>query len=104
METTIGILGTGRMGVRLAQMFAHTGQRVILGSRDLDRAQRIATGLELETLTAGSYDAAAKADVVLPAMFLRDGLLEILEPLQHHFDNKVYIDISKPLHKQGEHT
>lgn len=96
METTIGILGTGRMGVRLAQMFAHTGQRVILGSRDLDRAQRIATGLELETLTAGSYDAAAKADVILPAMFLRDGLLEILEPLQHHFDNKVYIDISNP--------
>lgn len=93
METTIGILGTGRMGVRLAQMFARTGQRVILGSRDVDRAQRIATGLELETLTAGSYEAATEADV-LPAMFLRDGLLEILEPLQHHFDNKVYLDIS----------
>jgi NADPH-dependent F420 reductase len=96
METTIGILGTGRMGVRLAQMFARTGQRVILGSRDVDRAQRIATGLELETLTAGSYEAAAEADVILPAMFLRDGLLEILEPLQHHFDHKVYIDISNP--------
>lgn len=96
METTIGILGTGRMGVRLAQMFARTGQRVILGSRDVDRAQRIATGLELETLTAGSYEAAAAADVILPAMFLRDGLLEILEALQHHFDHKVYIDISNP--------
>lgn len=96
METTIGILGTGRMGVRLAQMFARTGQRVILGSRDVDRAQRIATGLELETLTAGSYEAAAAADVILPAMFLRDGLLEILEPLQHHFDHKVYLDISNP--------
>ncbi len=29
MNTTIGILGTGRMGVRLAQMFARTGQRSI---------------------------------------------------------------------------
>jgi predicted dinucleotide-binding enzyme len=89
MATTIGILGTGRMGVRLAQMFARTGQRVILGSRDIDRAHRIATGLALETLTAGSYEAAAGADVILPAMFLRDGLLETLEPLRHYFDNKV---------------
>ncbi len=96
MATTIGILGTGRMGVRLAQMFARTGQRVILGSRDLDRAHRIATGLALETLTAGSYEAAANADVILPAMFLRDGLLETLELFRHHFDNKVYIDIANP--------
>jgi NADPH-dependent F420 reductase len=96
METTIGILGTGRMGVRLAQMFARTGQRVILGSRDLDRAHRIVTGLALETLTAGGYEAAANADVILPAIFLRDGLLETLEPFRHHFDNKVYVDISNP--------
>lgn len=35
METAIGILGTGRMSVRLGQMSAHTGQQVILGSRNL---------------------------------------------------------------------
>jgi hypothetical protein len=84
------------MGVRLAQMFARTGQPVILGSRNVDRAARIAAGLELSTLTPGSYEDAANADVVLPAMFLRDGLLEILEPLRHYFDDKVYIDISNP--------
>jgi heterodisulfide reductase subunit A-like polyferredoxin len=32
MMTTIGILGTGRMGVRLARMFAENGQTVILGT------------------------------------------------------------------------
>jgi hypothetical protein len=96
MNMTIGILGTGRMGVRLAQMFSRAGQTVILGSRKIDRAARIAAGLELPTLTPGSYEAAANADVVLPAMFLRDGLLEILEPLRHHFDDKVYLDISNP--------
>lgn len=37
MKTPIGILGTDRMRVRLAQMFAHAGQRVILGSRDIRR-------------------------------------------------------------------
>jgi 8-hydroxy-5-deazaflavin:NADPH oxidoreductase len=94
--TTVGILGTGRMGVRLAQMFARTGQRVILGSRDINRAKRIAAGIGLTTLIAGSYEDAASVDVILPAMFLRDGMLEILEPLRHFFDNKVYIDISNP--------
>lgn len=94
--TTIGILGTGRMGVRLAQMFAQAGQQVILGSRNVSRANQIATGLGVATLIAGSYEEAAQANVVLPAMFLRDGMLEILEPLRNHFDNKVYIDISNP--------
>lgn len=94
--TTIGILGTGRMGVRLARMFAQAGQQVILGSRDIKRANNIVAGLELVTLTAGSYEDAAQADFILPAMFLRDGMLEILEPLRNHFDGKVYIDISNP--------
>lgn len=94
--TTIGILGTGRMGVRLAQMFAQAGQQVILGSRNIDRAEQIVAGLGLAALKAGNYEDAAAGDVLLPAMFLRDGMLDTLEPLRHHFDNKVYIDISNP--------
>lgn len=43
---TIGILGTGRMGVRLAEAFAKAGAQVILGSRDPRRAERIAAGLK----------------------------------------------------------
>jgi NADPH-dependent F420 reductase len=94
--TTIGILGTGRMGVRLAQMFARAGQQVILGSRDINRAKRIAASIGLNTLAPGSYEDAASVDVILPAMFLRDGMLEILEPLRQSFDDKIYIDISNP--------
>lgn len=93
---TIGVLGTGRMGVRLAQMFASAGQSVILGSRTPERAARIVAGLGQSNLGSGSYEAAAAADVILPAMFLRDGLLELLEPLRSQFDGKVYIDISNP--------
>ncbi len=94
--TTIGIFGTGRMGVRLAQMFAQAGQKVILGSRDIHRATEIVRGLAEETLSAGSYEDAANADIILPAMFLRDGMLDILEPWRNYFDDKVYIDISNP--------
>ena len=87
--TTIGIFGTGRMGVRLARMFAQAGQKVILGSRSINRAQEIVKGLGQETLSAGSYEDAANADVILPAMFLRDGMLDILEPWRNYFDGKV---------------
>lgn len=94
--TTIGILGTGRMGVRLAQMFTKVGQPVILGSRDSARSAQIVEGLGQTNLAAGSYEEAASADIILPAMFLRDGMLETLEPLRSRFDGKVYIDISNP--------
>ncbi|WP_396454152.1 NAD(P)-binding domain-containing protein [Actinomadura sp.] len=40
----IGILGTGRMGVRLAAMYARAGHEVVLGSRDTERSRRIAAG------------------------------------------------------------
>jgi 8-hydroxy-5-deazaflavin:NADPH oxidoreductase len=94
--TTIGILGTGRMGVRLAQMFASAGQSVILGSRTLDRAAKIVTALGTSNLTAGSYESAVTADVILPAIFLRDGLLDVLEPFRNDFNHKIYVDISNP--------
>lgn len=93
---TVGILGTGRMGVRLAEAFASSGNRVILGSRDVRRAERITKGLDIETLTAGSYETAAAAQFVLPALFLRDGLLETLEPLRPHLGGKIFIDITNP--------
>ncbi|APB34776.1 NADP oxidoreductase coenzyme F420-dependent [Gloeomargarita lithophora Alchichica-D10] len=92
----IGVLGTGRMGVRLAQMFAQVGHSVTLGSRTPQRAEQIAEALGLSNLRAGEYREAAQAEVIVPAMFLRDGMLDILEPLRQDFDHKVYLDISNP--------
>jgi len=34
--------------------------------------------------------------VVLPALFLRDGLLDQLEPLRARLDGKLYVDIANP--------
>src|SRR5215468_9141482 len=95
-DMQIGILGTGRMGVRMAAMFADRGHEVILGSRDLKRATRIAFGLRRTNITASIYEEAAKAPIVLPAMFIRDGLFDQLEPLGHVLRGKLLIDISNP--------
>lgn len=96
METTIGILGTGRMAVRLARLFRDCGHRVVLGSRDPERARRIAAGLGGRTVRGGTYGDAAEVEVVLPAMFLRDGLLEALEPYRQDLNGKLVIDITNP--------
>ena len=55
----VGILGTGRMGVRLALLLAQAGNRVVLGSRTPGRAARIAQSLGEPLIEAGSYEAAA---------------------------------------------
>lgn len=96
MKNTIGILGTGRMAVRLARLFAECGHKVILGSRTQERAARIAKGLGVASIKPGSYAAAADAPVVLPSMFLRDGMFETIEPLRDKFDGKLWIDITNP--------
>jgi 8-hydroxy-5-deazaflavin:NADPH oxidoreductase len=93
---TIGILGTGRMGIRLALLFADLGHQVILGSRERDRAVQVLQNLNRTDIQSGSYQSTADAEVVLPAMFLRDGALEILEPLRDQLDSKLYIDITNP--------
>jgi 8-hydroxy-5-deazaflavin:NADPH oxidoreductase len=100
MSTTIGILGTGRMAVRLAKLFAECGQNVILSSRTPERAARITKGLNMATIRPGSYEQAAEAPVVLPAMFLRDGMLETIEPLRQRFDGKLWIDITNPFNER----
>jgi len=92
----LGVLGTGRMGARLATMFARAGRRVVLGSRDPDRAQHIVDRLALPTLRAGSNFEALEAPAILPAVFIRDGLFDLLDRSCRKLTNKLLIDISNP--------
>lgn len=92
----LGILGTGRMGLRLAAMFAKAGRQVVLGSRNLERAAVHVREMEIPGLSAGTYEDAASAEVVLPAIFLRDELVPHLESVAGLLDGKLLIDISNP--------
>jgi|SRR5262245_31576738 len=94
--STVGILGTGRMATRLARLFADAGQRVLLGSRSSERAREVASRLDLPAIAPATYALAAEAPVVVPAMFLRDGLLDTLEPLRQLLEGKLWIDITNP--------
>ncbi|MDH4984351.1 NAD(P)-binding domain-containing protein [Aminobacter anthyllidis] len=96
LAADIGILGTGRMGTRLAAMFARAGRSVILGSRDEARAAEVVRKIGVPGIVAGNYRDAAEAQAVLPAVFIRDGLLDILKTYRSSLDNKLLIDINNP--------
>jgi hypothetical protein len=91
----LGIIGTGRMAVRLADLAQKSGHRVVLGSRDPVRAARIAGALGPK-VSGGSYAAAAAQDIVLPSIFIRDGAFEALAPFAEAVKGKIVIDILNP--------
>ncbi|WP_026605581.1 NADPH-dependent F420 reductase [Methylocapsa acidiphila] len=90
-----GILGTGRMAVRLGDLAAKSGHRVVMGSRDPARAREIAGKLG-ERVTGGAYSEAAACDIVMPALFIRDGAFEILKPFAEDVEGKIAVDIFNP--------
>jgi 8-hydroxy-5-deazaflavin:NADPH oxidoreductase len=92
----LGVLGTGRMGSRLAAMFARAGRRVLLGSRDSDRAAVLVKALDIPTLRAGCNSEALSAPAVIPAVFVRDGLFDLLDRHCRQLRDKLLIDISNP--------
>ena len=95
----LGILGTGRMGARLAAMFARAGRSVLLGSREPDRAAAVVAGLSIPTLHSGTYADALSAPAVLPAVFIRDGLIDLLCRHSRKLAGKLLIDISNPFNE-----
>ncbi|ARN83859.1 hypothetical protein B1812_20860 [Methylocystis bryophila] len=90
-----GIMGTGRMAVRLADLAAKGGHDVKLGSRNPDRAVRIAGKLG-RNIRGGSYEEAASRDVVMPSVFMRDGAFDDLKPFAATVAGKIVVDILNP--------
>ncbi len=106
-ELVVGVLGgTGPQGRGLAVRLAAAGQRVLLGSRDAERASEVAGqvaerasaagGLEASVTGGGNADVAGAADLVIVAVPFgghADTLRELAEPLA----GKVVVDCVVPM-------
>ena len=100
-QLTIGLLGgTGPHGRGLALRMALAGHRVLLGSRDPGRAERVVAdlvaGRDLPVKGVGNPDAAAAADVVF-LVFPYAGQAEVLPGLAGRIGDKVVVDVINPL-------
>lgn len=96
-DLVIGIVGgTGAQGKGLGYRLAMAGFKVILGSRDSNKA--IAAALELGHDITGTdnQDCAAHADIVIIALPW-DGHRESVAALKSNLDGKIVIDCVNPL-------
>ena len=89
------IMGTGRMAIRLADLAAKSGHKVLLGSRNPARAAEIAGKLG-RGVAGGSYHDAVACDIVMPSVFIRDGAFEDLKPFAAAVNGKIVVDIFNP--------
>ncbi len=94
---TVGVLGgTGPQGRGLAYRWSVAGLSVVIGSRDAERADKVAAELAERSGSdrvrgAANADCAAAADVVLVAVPF-DGHAALLEALRDALAGKIVID------------
>jgi len=104
---TVGILGgTGPLGGGLALRLAAAGERVVIGSRDADRAKSVTAEL-LEPWAARTLDVrgaanleAATCDVVVMATPW-DAAVPTVGALRDEIGDKVVVSVANALVKQG---
>jgi NADPH-dependent F420 reductase len=108
-ELVVGVLGgTGPQGRGLAVRLAAVGQRVLLGSRDSDRASPVAAdvagrakgaaaeGVEVSVRGGSNVDVAGAADLVIVAVPF-DGHAATVAALAEPLAGKVVVDCVVPM-------
>ena len=111
-ELVVGVLGgTGPQGRGLAVRLAAAGQRILLGSRDADRASEVAAQVAARASAAAGGDAsvqgganadvAGAADLVIVAVPF-DGHAATLAELATPLAGKVVVDCVNPLGFDGK--
>lgn len=101
-KKTIAILGgTGQLGPGLALRWAHAGHRVIIGSRQAEKAQGVAAGLNAE-LGSGAIEgmqnpeAARQADICVLTVD-QDAHQAALESVKAAVQGKILVDTTARL-------
>ncbi|MEP0764895.1 MAG: NAD(P)-binding domain-containing protein, partial [Chloroflexota bacterium] len=106
---TIAVLGgTGKEGSGLVLRWAHSGYRVLIGSRDAARAAAKASELNAilgaEAIHGMSNeDAAAQADLVVLSVPY-SAHQAILESVKGHVKGKILVDVTVPLQPPNVRT
>lgn len=105
-KKTIAILGgTGQLGPGLALRWAHAGHRVIIGSRQAEKAQGVAAGLNAE-LGSGAIEgmqnpeAARQADICVLTVD-QDAHQAALESVKAAVQGKILVDTTARLSFPG---
>jgi NADPH-dependent F420 reductase len=106
MENQFGVAivgGTGNLGTALALRLAAPGVKIIIGSRDAEKAKKVVADLKPK-MRAGEIAGMANADAVKEAEFVviavpYEGHMQMVSDLKGQLAGKVVIDTVVPLNK-----
>lgn len=100
-ETKIGIIGSGIVGQVLGNAFLQEGNPVMLGTRDVQKAEVIEWHTKNPTAKIGTFaDTAAFADIIVLAVsgVITTEAIDLAE--KKNFSNKIIIDATNPIAKE----
>ncbi|MGW3494824.1 NADPH-dependent F420 reductase [Streptomyces sp. NPDC001020] len=92
----IGVLGAGNMADALATHWVRARHDVVVGGRDVSKAERLAARIGGGVRATGLRGAAESAEVVLAALPFGAGA-EVVRELREELDGRVVIDCSNPV-------
>ncbi|PYF77438.1 NADPH-dependent F420 reductase [Pedobacter nutrimenti] len=99
-KTKVAIIGLGSIGKAIASNLIKGNHPVILSSREIEKAKKIASELgDLATAEEISV-AIGKADVVIPAIYF-EKIKEFLEQYEVELKQKIIVDVSNPIEPDG---
>ena len=96
LPTVAVIGGTGNLGAALAKRLAAAGRRVLIGSRDAERARAAAAQLGASLGAGTNAEVAAAADVVILAVPFASQRTT-LQDIAPHVAGKIVVDTTVPL-------
>jgi len=92
----ISIIGTGSMGMGLAQQLGKAGYKVILGSRDPIKASSKAHSINGEIKGGTIEEAITSGTIIIPALKY-PLILDVLKDFRESLAKKIVLDISNPV-------
>ncbi|MBC7814943.1 MAG: NAD(P)-binding domain-containing protein [Burkholderiales bacterium] len=98
--TSIGIIGTGKMGTGLGRVWAAAGNRVFFGSRDADKAKALAAEIGFGARGGTFEDAVDHSNIsvlAVPGFAAESVALE----LAGNLSNERLIDLTNPMSQTG---
>jgi 8-hydroxy-5-deazaflavin:NADPH oxidoreductase len=99
-DSTVAIIGTGNIGSTLAANFAAGGQGFLLAGRDLDAAEKVASGLGGHAEVVSVDEAVERADVLIPAVWF-DVFKQLIAQYGGQLAGKVIVDPTNPIGPDG---
>ena len=97
VKETIAIVGgTGHLGAAIARRLAKAGRKVVIGSRDAERAQKAAADLGFGIRGDSNAAAATAGDIVIVTVPFASQLATLSE-IAAHVAGKIVVDTTVPL-------